>query len=90
VDQLPLFPELPVLPYAEALRDVDEIARGFQNDRGVQLIAEFQSCKPLQHVSEIFIKAASHVVADRFPRLFVEGAQVRLIEPPPGTLPPLL
>jgi len=81
---------MPVLPYIEALRDIDEIAQGFQNDHGVQLIVEFQSCQPLQHASEIFIKAASHAVADRYPVLFVEGAPLKLIEPPPGTLPPLL
>jgi len=87
---LPLFAELPDPPYAEALRDIDEIAQGFQNDHGTQLIAEFQLCKPLQRASEIFVRAASHVAADKFPRLFVEGQLIRLIEPPPGTLPPLL
>jgi len=90
VDQLPLFPELPVLPYVEALRDIDGIAQGFQNDRGVQLIAEFQSCKELQIASAVFIKASDRVGADKHYHGFVTHGPVALIEPPPGTLPPLI
>ena len=81
---------MPVLPYIEALRDIDEIAQGFQNDRGVQLIAEFQSCKTLQRASEIFIKASDSVGADKHYHGFVTHGPVALIEPPPGTLPPLI
>ena len=81
---------MPVLPYIEALRDIDEIAQGFQSDRGVQLIAEFQSCKELQIASAAFIKASDRVGADKHYHGFVTHGPVALIEPPPGTLPPLI
>ena len=90
MDQLPLFPELPVLPYVEALRDIDEIAQGFQNDRGVQLIVEFQGCKQLQAACAAFIKAAGHAGTERYYRGFATRGEVALIEPPPGSLPPLI
>jgi hypothetical protein len=90
VTQLPLFPEMPDPPYTEALRDIDAIARGFQTDRGVQLIAEFQSCHNLQTTSAVFIRAAAHVGRDRSVRGFNRREPGALLEPPPCTLPPLL
>ena len=71
-------------------KDIDAIAQGFQTDRGVQLIAEFQSCRNLQTTSEVFIRAAGHVGRDRSLRGLNRREPGALLEPPPSTLPPLL
>jgi hypothetical protein len=83
VRQILLFPtEMPEPPYAEALRELTEIAQGFANDPSVLLVREHDSCPQAQQLSKV-LSAASRVRS-----LYRDG--VTLMYPPPGILPPLI
>ena len=56
--QVLLFPtEMPEPPFAEALRELTEIAQGFANDPGVLLVREHDSCPQAQHLSKVLSEA---------------------------------